>query len=354
MDLGKVRCYGGEAGPEGEAVSFLEASTDGALEDAPLDRSRRTVFTVRLPMLIGLAAATAVVATSLWHSSVSRRLPPSRPLEAESPGTDALQAYETMGCSPGLLPGLWSAKPAEGEVKVRILSYNLFWWNLFGVRGGNGGSASRLIAGSGPFDFMGFQECEDVARVLHDAGLQSQYGIFGGDGSPTSAVCMAYSLRSWRLLDQGLSYVAQDHLGKRAAQWMRLRHSESGERVFFMNHHGPLPINSGGRCGGPSTAYNLLQIVATHAEPGDVIILVGDFNANRNSKTIQHLQWRLNKVFAGSVFNGVDNIFSNLGHDNVVETRNLGPGGSDHDALAVFFKMGRRRPWWWPAPLPLF
>ena len=74
-----------------------------------------------------------------------------------------------------------------------MLSYNLFWWNLYGVRGGNGESAGHLIKAEtvedtallfckttsllspaavfqtfqdGLFDVMGFQECENGIRVL--------------------------------------------------------------------------------------------------------------------------------------------------------------------------------------------
>lgn len=66
----------------------------------------------------------------------------------------------------------WSLLNCPGQTGV--LTYNLFWWNLFGMRGGAGGSSGKLIASSGSqlsYDFMGFQECEDIARVLRDGHL---------------------------------------------------------------------------------------------------------------------------------------------------------------------------------------
>ena len=80
---------------------------------------------------------------------------------------------------------------AHGDLKVKVLTYNLFWWNLFGQRGGNGGSAGKLIKDAGsaaPFDLMGFQECDDVNRVLGDAGLTDTFGTV----SPGHAVAIAY------------------------------------------------------------------------------------------------------------------------------------------------------------------
>mmetsp|Transcript_22692 Transcript_22692/g.71376 ORF Transcript_22692/g.71376 Transcript_22692/m.71376 type:complete len:324 (-) Transcript_22692:51-1022(-) len=187
---------------------------------------------------------------------------------------------------------------------------------------------------------MGFQECEDITAVLRGAGLFEQFGAFAGDGSATGAICMAYRRASWLLLSHGMSHVAEDNLGKRAAQWMRLSHAATGKTVFFMNHHGPLPVNTGGRCGGPATAFNLLQLAALNAQPGDAIIIVGDFNANGDSLTVQHLQWRLHRVYAGAFGSGIDNVFSNVGPAAVKETRNLGCGGSDHDALSAVLRLG--------------
>lgn len=35
-----------------------------------------------------------------------------------------------------------------------------------------------------------------------------------------------------------------------------------------MNHHGPLEINSGGSCGGPSMANNILRVMQNQSQPG--------------------------------------------------------------------------------------
>lgn len=234
-----------------------------------------------------------------------------------------------------------------------MLTYNLFWWSLFRQRNGNGDSAARLMSEAGPFDVMGFQECEDLPRVLNSPEIANLYAGFAGDGSPTSAVCMAYRKSAWSVLGNGFGYVAVDKLGQRAAQWMRLQRIGDGQTVFFMNHHGPLPLNSGGRCGGAAVAYNMLNMIQANAVPGDAIIVVGDFNANGQSTTVQHMAWVLNRVFRGLMAGGIDNIFTNIDMLNVVETRNLGQGGSDHDALLAGLRLGISRPLWWPWPLPL-
>jgi len=237
---------------------------------------------------------------------------------------------------------------AEGEpFKVRLLSYNLYWWSLMAIRATNGGAPFKIIddsARSMPYDLMAFQECEDPQFVLEKAGLLEDYMSFGGLGTITTAICMAFRRKSWELLSHGSGLVAEDarsqYYGKRAAQWMRLRHHGTGKTILFMNHHGPLPVNSGGSCGGLSTAYSLLKLIQWHAEDGDAVVLVGDFNANAASPTVRHLGRRLNQVFTGTALGGIDHVFTNLGSSSIISNENLGNGGSDHDALSVVLEMG--------------
>mmetsp|Transcript_71652 Transcript_71652/g.232987 ORF Transcript_71652/g.232987 Transcript_71652/m.232987 type:complete len:155 (-) Transcript_71652:1230-1694(-) len=58
-------------------------------------------------------------------------------------------------------PQLWGYREDVPRLKVRVLTYNLNWWDLFGMQGGNNGSAGKLIGWHArrgvPFDFMGFR-----------------------------------------------------------------------------------------------------------------------------------------------------------------------------------------------------
>jgi len=230
----------------------------------------------------------------------------------------------------------------DTDLRVRVLNYNLFWWNLFGLRRGNGRSAGRLIRRNfeaEPFTVMAFQECDSVARVLSDARLQARYiGI-----QSRHALSVAYDRFDWEALRQGSADVAEDrrqqYFGRRAIQWVRLRHRQTRKTLFIVNHHGPLPIPTGGICGGSATAYNILRLIADHAEDGDLIVLTGDFNAHLESQTIQTLQDRLHWLYSGRAIGGIDHFFSNYDASHVRERSNLGSGGSDHDALSMTFSI---------------
>eukprot|EP00411_Alexandrium_monilatum_P024110 CAMPEP_0175215298 /NCGR_PEP_ID=MMETSP0093-20121207/17145_1 /TAXON_ID=311494 /ORGANISM="Alexandrium monilatum, Strain CCMP3105" /LENGTH=554 /DNA_ID=CAMNT_0016508667 /DNA_START=50 /DNA_END=1714 /DNA_ORIENTATION=- len=266
------------------------------------------------------------------------------PLPAQSAMDEAgIAAQKGKWCATGPIPTLWTANQSGPAVQVKILSYNLFWWNLYDRRGGNGDSAGKLIARSNepqPFDFMGFQECEDPERVLSGQGLLKDFVAFQG----AHAICMAYAKARWELLAHGQEDVAEDMptkwYGKRGAQWMRLQHMETGKTAFFVNHHGPLSVNSGGVCGGHATSHNLLRLMGKEAVAGDLLILVGDFNANAASTTIQGLWQNLVHVFNGDSWGGVDNVFSNTGAGDIVSTKILGSGGSDHDAISAVLEIG--------------
>merc|ERR1712085_241538 len=98
----------------------------------------------------------------------------------------------------------WRLKtcPGDGALSVKMISYNLFWWNLFSRHDGGGKSAGKLIArtsGDDLYDFMGFKECDDRDRVMGEAessGLHADYATIDGG----RAIAMAYLKTRWAKL----------------------------------------------------------------------------------------------------------------------------------------------------------
>ena len=219
------------------------------------------------------------------------------------------------------------------NINVNILTYNLYWWNLYGIRKGNGNSAGNLIIRSSnikPFDIMGFQECDDINRVLHDSNLAGKYTTINGG----YAVGLMYN-NNWIELNKQSIPVAEDsraqYFGKRIISFVRLQHRITKHTLFFINHHGPLPVNSGGLCGSESVAYNILKVIGENSHSSDSIVVVGDFNSDVNSNTIRVLKSYLYHIYNSNSYGGVDNIFASS--NNIIATENLGNGGSDHNAI---------------------
>jgi hypothetical protein len=240
----------------------------------------------------------------------------------------------------------YDSRGATDPLDVKVLTYNLYWWKLFDIKGGNfngqPGSAGKLIAGSSspPYDVIGFQECKNPWRVLFDAGKDKEFWAVHANHD----ICVAYRKSAWSMIAHGFKDVSADTGGKganygtRGVIWIRLRHKESERTLFFLNHHGPLPLNSGGNIGGAATAHNILQVIRDKTQKGDAVIAVGDFNANPSSLTVQQIMCRMHKIYSGTKFGGIDNMFTNVAK-SYVSSANLGGGGSDHDALQLVVRL---------------
>ncbi|CAK9034888.1 unnamed protein product [Durusdinium trenchii] len=240
--------------------------------------------------------------------------------------------------------------PQSQIARIKVVSYNLEWWKIYNTMKGNGGSEGGVIAATHaaePVDLIAFQECGDKDRVLADAGLLDSFTTFGAPHQKCAAVRKA----AWRFISKGHEDIAADvywnFFGKRGVMWTRLWHVSSGLRVFFANFHGPLAINSGGCCGGKRTARNLLRVIEQNSEPGDVIILLGDFNANSASHTVKELRKSLVHVQSGHVLGGIDHAFVNLPPSTVKAMQDIGSGGSDHHAVMTVFEIDTADPGQW-------
>eukprot|EP00928_Gymnodinium_smaydae_P035157 TRINITY_DN2479_c0_g1_i1.p1 TRINITY_DN2479_c0_g1~~TRINITY_DN2479_c0_g1_i1.p1 ORF type:complete len:519 (+),score=36.39 TRINITY_DN2479_c0_g1_i1:96-1559(+) len=260
-------------------------------------------------------------------------------VNAECGGQCSCASSDFASPPPPAGPSPWPS-PSSGScgkgLNVKVLTYNLWWWKLFRERGGNGGSAGRLIARNNnpEYDFMGFQECEgDPNRPLRDGGL-SGYSTW----KAPHALAIAYK-NTWQLLAKGARDVGEDKpglWGRRGVQWGRFRHT-SGAHVLLVNFHGPLPIGTGGAWGGSTTGSNIVKVAQEQAQPGDGVIIVGDFNSGRNTALNRVVEQSYKHIYSGRSHGGVDHIYSTC--SAVGSPRNLGAGGSDHDALDAIIRM---------------
>lgn len=256
-----------------------------------------------------------------------------------------------QGCGgaadPPMTPGVWQYAPSGLPLPVKIMSYNAEWWHVIEQMGGNGNSIGQTIVNAEapePIDVIGMQEFYDpwfgFARPGFDAGaLLTEYQWMRGEvGSPVGQI-IGYRKSVWSLINRGQKYVAKDlkgewDYGERSVFWVRLYHLQTGKTMLVANHHGPLPVNTGGVCGGPTTASNILAAIAEGAQPGDAIVVVGDFNADGSSQTYAGLSRYLHRNFEG-----LDNIWTNLPEGSMNQPMQVGGGGSDHQAVTVVLNL---------------
>lgn len=294
----------------------------------------------------------AKVAADLISGNASGRMPPQQKGQVD---VHRFNYEATRSGGPALDPPACPANGAElpiintqhsnGGVRFRVLTFNIEWWSnfnqgrpaeVYAFEKTETNPAIELLKRNLPFDVIGLQECNDINWLLLKAGMAGEYE---GRQGPEE-VCVAWRKSAWQNVGDGFGYVTEDrrdeYWRRRGVQWLRLQHIPSQRHLLFVNHHGPLPRDTGGACGGSGTAGNILSVIAQQAQLGDGVVALGDFNAAGNSQTVQALSQRLARKAFGTIWGGLDNIFSNL---DLVATSNLGSGGSDHEAIAATFSL---------------
>jgi endonuclease/exonuclease/phosphatase family metal-dependent hydrolase len=232
-----------------------------------------------------------------------------------------------------------------------VLSYNLAGHERDSTVAGELLAAAHMRE---PLDLIGLQECYDPRSILRAAGLDHEFSTLMGrreivirqhcmETLGCRALALAYRTSRWDVLDHGYSDVAEDKVtslhGRRSVLWARLRDKTLGQTVFFMDYHGPLPVNSGGLCGGYATAFNLLKIAGHYAHRQDAVLLAGDFNADVTSHTVTELSRYFDAVHTDRPSTSLDHFFATC--SRVVTVEDLSVNGSDQDALRVALSVQR-------------
>jgi hypothetical protein len=220
--------------------------------------------------------------------------------------------------------------PSPDASALTVVTQNLFWWNLFGQR--DGGEFFKVFKTYGPFDIFLFQECDDVARIRDGLGYESMEIIQGH-----FALALMYDSNRFQLLGNGFNVAGENrydqYYGERGVVWARLEEAATGKIFFVASHHGPLPINTGGKFGGEDVANRLLNLVNTHKGDIDEVILGGDFNADVNSKTTNVLMMKLQLQES----DWVDHLFTSVNSFDTTQTTIIDGTGSDHRGLKTVF-----------------
>ncbi|CAJ1444685.1 unnamed protein product, partial [Effrenium voratum] len=199
-----------------------------------------------------------------------------------------------------------------------VVTYNLYWWCVSDEYGncpqnadGKGfqGIYNRLQQ-NGPFDLIGFQECDDVGKIISGSGLATSFEYYTPAKGNDAA--MAWQHEKFRAIEgPGVHWVARDKYGDRNVNWVRLQVVGSNTVIFFANTHGPLD-----QCGGKpgkTVAANYLSAVNQHKKPGDVVVFTGDFNCGSNQDTMKALSQACRAGATDKSYGGADHIFSTEG-----------------------------------------
>lgn len=250
--------------------------------------------------------------------------------------------------------------------KVAVVTYNLYWWCVSDEYGNcpqfkaekGFQKLYQNIADHNPIDLIGFQECNDVGKVLIGSNL-THFQFY----APAGDAPLAWNAERFdRVGEGGTIAVAEDKYGVRFVNFIRLVEKKSREVIFFANTHGPLLQCAGEK--GEKVAANYLQVIDTHKQPGDKVIFTGDFNCASTDPPLLKLQKKLKNAATDMTFAGADHILTS--HDVITCTNEFSQGfPSDHDILRATLALddsttttttteleGDALPWFMPPPPP--
>ncbi|CAE6922422.1 unnamed protein product [Symbiodinium natans] len=217
-----------------------------------------------------------------------------------------------------------SSTSRSGQFKLRVVSYNLYWWNAFGQNPWKGEQIIDNIRERLAPSAIGLQECDSPSRIQESTGLAQASTFAGAQGvmmDPSQLRVVAGTSGSQDLQATG-------KWGPRHVTWVQLADRATGRTFWHFNTHWCVHSGNGRTCNAEvryTGAKNMLTVIREKAGNSPVVV-TGDFNANMNEQGPQHF---LQNGFRLAVVEWVDAIFYSE-HWNLVSQGSGDAAGSDH------------------------
>jgi len=243
--------------------------------------------------------------------------------EATSVQGDCKTYYKTpCGGAPLPVPAPMPV-PSGAQIEVKVVSYNLYWWNAFGQNPWKGTRVSNNIRDSLQADVLGVQECDDPSLIQSRTGYAPASPFKGAQG-----VLIKPSL--FEVGNTGFSDLqATGKWGPRYVTWAQLTHKASGRTFWHFNTHWCVHSGNGRTCSAQKRftgAQNMLAVIRQQAGSAPVVI-TGDFNAGMGESGPRHF---LQNGFSLAVDHWVDAVFYSTAHWQKSWTGTGDAAHSDH------------------------
>jgi len=197
--------------------------------------------------------------------------------------------------------------PSTGGPKIKVVSYNLFWWNAFGQNPWKGEQVTKNIKNKLGADVLGLQECDSTGLIESRTGYSRASKFSGAQGVMVKPGLFTVGDHGSR--DIG----ATGKWGPRYVTWAQLTHMQSGRTFWHFNTHWCVHSGNGRTCSADKRytgAKNMLKVIREKAGDSPVII-TGDFNAGRGEAGPQYF---LQNGFSLAEWNWVDGVFYSTAH----------------------------------------
>jgi len=220
-----------------------------------------------------------------------------------------------------------SARP-----EVKVVSYNLFWWNAHNQNPWKFQSIADNIKDTLQADTLGLQECDSASVIRDRTGYEAASPFEGAQG----VVVHPGRFRVGRTGARDIQ--ATGKWGPRYVTWAELTDLGSDRTFWHFNTHWCVHNGNGRTCNSDvryTGAQHMLDAIRQEAGSAPVVI-TGDFNAAMGEAGPQHF---LANGFELAGSNWVDAIFYTKEHWEVISTSTGNPANSDHAPVIATLKM---------------
>jgi len=136
-----------------------------------------------------------------------------------------------------------------------------------------GADIVSTINSVGPFDLMGFQECDNISAFLN----QIKGASYAAKQGPQD-IAVAWNTAKFSKVSEGDAVVGHDGWGNRDMHWVRLSITGTSKFVVFANTHGPVNQCSGEYEDWKNVAHAYVSNSLGAMKDGDHLFFTGDFN----------------------------------------------------------------------------
>eukprot|EP00930_Biecheleria_cincta_P002754 TRINITY_DN103750_c0_g1_i1.p1 TRINITY_DN103750_c0_g1~~TRINITY_DN103750_c0_g1_i1.p1 ORF type:complete len:591 (+),score=76.80 TRINITY_DN103750_c0_g1_i1:73-1845(+) len=228
------------------------------------------------------------------------------------------RTYYKRSCDGTTLPPI-----PTGAGMIKVVSYNLYWWNAFGQNPWKGSKITDNIRNNLRPDVLGLQECDSPGTIQSRTGYERASKFSGAQGVMVKPDIFTVG-------DSGSQDIgATGKWGPRFVTWARLTHKASGRSFWHFNTHWCVHSGNGRTCSASKRytgAKNMLEIIREKAA-NEPVIITGDFNAGLDEEGPQHF---LRNGFSLAVNEWVDAIFYSTAHWKKVSSEIGDAAHSDH------------------------
>lgn len=212
---------------------------------------------------------------------------------------------------------------SSSSATVKVVSYNLYWWNAFDQSAWKSDHIVNNIEHKLQADTLGLQECDSASTINERTGYVAASPFKGAQG-------VMVRPGVFRVESSGFQDIeATGKWGPRYVTWAQLTHLPTGRSFWHFNTHWCVHSGNGHTCSSEKRytgAKNMLAAIREKAGSAPVVI-TGDFNANMNEPGPRHFT---QNGFALAKSSWVDAIFYSESHWRVVSTATGDADHSDH------------------------